>query len=355
MNDRSSNWGAWSLLLVIFSGCVHDEGTQPDAAPTTDAFVTESPEVDGKTGITPPGLVSYLTGNGADVNVSPDGPGLILMGGGPDVDEAFEWWRPKLRGGDVVVLRTSGADGYNDYLYSDIGGCDSVETLLVTSRELANSNYVSQRVAQAEGIFITGGDQATYLNAWKGTKLEGALQHAWARGAIVGGTSAGCAVLGEFAYAAYQGSVFSSEALANPYDPRVTLERDFVDFPPLRSVITDTHFAARDRMGRLAAFVGRVLEDGWASTVTGLGVDEATALLVESDGFARVVGDGYVYALDATSEPAVCEPGEPLTLRGLSLYALRAGDTIRLPDGSASVNAEPLDVVEGALSPVDPY
>src|SRR6476469_3276226 len=91
----------------------------------------------------------------------------------------------RIGGGDIVVLRASGADGYNDYLYTEIGGVDSVETLLVTSTELADSAYVSFAITHAEGIFLAGGDQASYLAAWKGTGVETALMAAWARGAAI--------------------------------------------------------------------------------------------------------------------------------------------------------------------------
>ncbi|MEQ9324206.1 MAG: hypothetical protein RIF41_33900, partial [Polyangiaceae bacterium] len=65
----------------------------------------------------PTGLVTFLTGNDEDADVTPTGPGLILMGGGTDVDAAFQWWMPYLSGGDIVVLRNTGSDGYNDYLF----------------------------------------------------------------------------------------------------------------------------------------------------------------------------------------------------------------------------------------------
>ncbi|MCU0686418.1 MAG: cyanophycinase [Polyangiaceae bacterium] len=338
----------FALFFVLNAGCA-------EGVPLSDGTADAAFGLDSKADAKPPGLISYLVGNPADAPVAPGGPGLILMGGGPDVDEAFTWWRPKLNGGDVVVLRTSGADGYNDYLYHDIGGCDSVETLLVTSPALANTNYVAARLNQAEGIFLAGGDQATYLAAWRGTRVERALQDAWARGAVVGGTSAGCAVLGEFVYSAENGTVFSSEALADPFDFRVTLEPDFLRYPPLRNVLTDTHFKQRNRMGRLAAFAARLHEDGTAAVVRSLGVDERTALLVDADGFATVAGQNHVYVLDAAESPATCEPGVPLSFTGLSLAALGAGDTVRLPAGPTSVAATPLDVLAGQLHPANPY
>ncbi len=326
-----------------------DAGTDRDAGATRDAGVTEPPPVP------PPDLVRYLTGAPADREVAPQGPALVLMGGSVEVDAAFEWWRSYVVGGDVVVLRTSGSDGYNDYLYTDIGGVDSVETLLVDSRAHASSAYVAWRVRTAEGVFLAGGDQATYLENWKDTPVQDALSVAWARGAVLGGTSAGLAVLGDQVFAAYNGGVSSEEALADPYVSRVTLEPDFLDLDPLRGVITDSHFGARDRMGRLTVFLARWYADGGTGPFLGLGIDERTALVVDSAGLGTVMGRGAVYAVFASGPAARCAPGQTLSYPGLSYATLRAGDTLVLPAGAPSVPSVPLAVEDGALSPSDPY
>jgi cyanophycinase len=305
----------------------------------------------------PPALTNYVTGNDADANVTPQGPGLILMGGGSDVDDVFHWAKQKMAGGDIVVLRTSGADGYNDYLYKDIGQVDSVETLLVTTKELANDPYVIWKIRHAESIFLAGGDQATYLTAWKDQGVEIALGDAWARGAVIGGTSAGCAVLGEFMFAAYNDTVYSEEALLDPYNMYMTMERGFLSFPPLASTITDSHFAARDRMGRLATFLGRLITDGWAdvANVRGLGIDEQTALVIENDGMGTVMGTGAVYVVEATKAPSICQSGVPLEFSDLTYRKLIAGDKITLPAGDSAVPASSLSAGNGGLVPVNPY
>lgn len=303
----------------------------------------------------PAGLVSYVTGNDADADVVPAGPGLVLMGGGTDVDEAFTWWKQSIAGGDVVVLRASGADGYNSYLYEDIGGCDSVEALLVTTGALAADPYVSWTIAHAEGVFLAGGDQAKYLTAWKGSPVADAIMAAYHRGAIVGGTSAGCAVLGELMFAAYNDTVYSEEALADPYNPYMTMERDFLAIPLLGGWITDTHFVERDRMGRLVTFLGRIVQDGWAASPIGVGVDEATAIVVGPDGEGTVLGSGAAYVVRANGAPAACVAGSPLEYSGLTYSKLVAGDTVKLPSGETPNASMPLSASGGTLEPADPY
>lgn len=305
--------------------------------------------------VPPPELVHYVTGNDADAEVTPVGPGLILMGGGTDVDEAFVWWKPLLAGGDVVILRSSGADGYNDYLYSQIGGFDSVETLLVTSKDLANDAYVQWRVSHAEGVFLAGGDQSNYVTFWRDTALSAAITEVYQRGGVIGGTSAGCAVLGQFLFPAYAGSVTSDEALLDPYNQYMTLEKDFFSFSPLAGFITDTHFVTRDRMGRLVGFLGRILTDGWAPAAFGLGIDEHTAVVIGAAGNGEILGSGKVYLVRASEKPAVCSKGMPLEYSGLTYERLGAGDMISFPSGTTNVMAEPISASGGVTSPMNPY
>lgn len=327
----------------------------PGVPPGADGATPVDAAADAAAPPPPPGLRRWLVGDPADARTTPAG-GVILMGGGTDVDAAFAWQRDRSGGGDVVILRASGADGYNAYLFQQIGGVDSVETLLVDTAALAAEPYVAWQLDHAEAIFIAGGDQAVYLRAWRDTPVAAALTAAAARGAVLGGTSAGCAVLGGVVYAARNGTVYSDEALVDPYHPRVTLEPALLPLPPLVGVVTDTHFAARDRMGRLLAFVARARTDGLAARPIGLGVDEATALLIDPTGVGEVVGTGAVYMIaPGAAAPTTCQPGSALAWADVPLAALRAGDRVALPAGSTSVPTQPLACGGGVLSPADPY
>jgi len=283
------------------------------------------------TGPTPPtdkGYSYYYVGNQADVSTSTI-PGYVLMGGGSDVDEAFRWMIHRSGGGDFVVIRASGTDAYNPYIAS-LGQVDSVETLVVYSQSGANDQFVADKVRKAEALFIAGGDQADYIRFWKGTALNEAINFAIGRGVPVGGTSAGLAVLGAFVFSAMNGTVYSPEALANPYNSYITLERNFLTIPVLQRIITDSHFVTRDRMGRLVVFLARILKDGWAAEARGIGIDEATALLVETNGSAQPVGRGAVYFLLADHPPEVCQPSTPLTYSLIPVYRIQADGSFNL-------------------------
>jgi cyanophycinase len=278
--------------------------------------------------------------------------GLALVGGGGDVDEAVEYLCQQSGGGNVVVLRASGNDAYNPYFHTECPH-NSVTTLLITSPEGARDPATVEQVRNAHAIFIAGGDQLNYVKFWSGNPLQLEINAAIARGAPIGGISAGLAVLGEFAFSARMDTVTSAEALANPYDPKVTLERNFLSVPLLDGIITDSHFSARERMGRTLVFLSRIVKDGWAARARAIGIDEGTAVLVDAQGNARVVGKASAYFVELPHKPEVCTPGKPLTIRGLNAYRLSSGDAsgFDLKSWTPGKNAKPLfiQVVDGLL------
>jgi cyanophycinase-like exopeptidase len=215
------------------------------------------------------GYTSYFTGNPTNVTTNPDF-GVCLMGGATEHDNAMIWLLQKANGGDVVVLRSTGSNGYNDYLYSQLGvSVNSVETLVITSVAGATNPYVLNKVANAEMIWFAGGDQYNYVSFFKDNALEDLInQHVTTKHAPIGGTSAGMAILGGKYFSAENGTVTSAQAMNNPYASNVTLGGydgtpvpTFLKVPNLGNVITDTHYDSPDRKGRHATFIARFKAD----------------------------------------------------------------------------------------------
>ena len=281
------------------------------------------------------------------------------MGGGDDLDAAFRWMCELSGGGDFVVLRARGDDEYNSYVE---GLChpNSVATLVIPSREAAAAPFVSTVIGNAEAVFIAGGDQARYINWWMGTPVQDAINGAIARGVPVGGTSAGLAVQGEFIYSAQgdasaDNDLSSKETLADPFNPRVTIAHQFLNNGILKDAITDTHFAARDRMGRSLVFMARILQDDRVKQIRDIAVDEHTAVLVDRGGTGRVVGAGHVYFMRAGKRPVRCEKGVPLTFRGIEVRSLHAGQVFNLRAwSSADGIAYILSVESGVIHSTQP-
>jgi cyanophycinase len=259
-----------------------------------------------------------IVGDTSNVNVTTSF-GTVLMGGSTDVDTAMKWMINKSKGGDVIILRSTGGTGYNQYLYDLIktdgkSQVNSVETLLINSKELANNPKVAERIKQAEMVFIAGGDQYNYISYWKNTLVEDALNYLISTKKIpIGGTSAGCAIMGDAVYTAEKGSVTSSQALANPYNTDMTLQRDFVNNPYLTNTITDTHYNNPDRKGRHFSFLARLLKDFSIVSPKGIGVEEETAVCIDENGKAIVFGNGNAYFLMANQgAPENCTASTPL-------------------------------------------
>jgi cyanophycinase-like exopeptidase len=304
----------------------------------------------------------YLAGSDVDRSLpAPRRAGAALMGGEADVDGAFRWLVRRAGGGDFVVIRASGSDDYQSYVFDTIGGVDSVETLVVTSREGANDPFVIDRVSRAEVLFIAGGDQSDYVKLWTGTGLHDAIKALQRRNVPVGGISAGLAVMGVIDFAALNGTVSSADALADPYNKRVSLDSGFLTVEGLESDITDSHFAARNRMGRLLTFLARSIQDRRVSSfdaVRGVGVDVGVAVLLDGTQATLLAQPGYegrgAYFLRPLMAPTVCEPNQPLTLRNVQVDKLTAVGRFDLASWSGATARYQVHAEAGVLTSEQP-
>jgi cyanophycinase-like exopeptidase len=300
---------------------------------------------------------SYFTGDTANVNMPTKG-GVVLMGGATESDDAMRWFLQQATGGDVVVIRASGSNGYNTYLYSELGvSVNSVESIVITSDAAANDPYVVRRIREADALWIAGGDQANYVNFWKNSPMRSAINYLIAeKKAVVGGTSAGMAVLGGAYFSALNGSVTSNEALTNPYNGYMTVGfGDFINYPLLKNVICDTHFNNPDRKGRLVSFMAKLVKDQVLARPFGIACEEYVAICVDSAGIGRIFGrvgrSAYFVQTNcelATNTPENCTLGQSLTWNrngeALKVYVAAANT-----EGSATFNLKNWRTATGGI------
>src|ERR1700747_2825368 len=184
----------------------------------------------------------FRVGNPNDVTTSPTA-GIALEGGGTDVDAVYQWMCQHSGNGDFLVIRATGTDAYNPYIQQLCPNENSVATLIIPNRIAASDPFVATTIQNAEALFIAGGNQADYINFWKGTPVETALNNLIARNVPIGGTSAGMNVLSQFIYSALASQgVTSSQALADPFTKYITLDHDFVNIANLAGLIGDPRF-----------------------------------------------------------------------------------------------------------------
>ncbi len=293
----------------------------------------------------------YRLGSTVD-SVNSTTPGTVLMGGGKDVDAALIWMCKLSGNGDFLVLRATGTDAYNSYIRDLCPKESSVSTLVIPSRIAASNAFVADTINKAEAIWIAGGDQSNYINFWKDTTVQVALNDLIARGVPIGGTSAGLNILTQFVYSAQQSKgVTSSQALTNPFNRHMTFDHDFVNIPFLEGVIGDPHLFMRDRMGRDFTFLCRMYENGWSKEPRGLSLEAQAALMIDSKGQSKAVGEGAVYFLQAPGAPQACSSETPLTYKDISVYRIRqdAGEfDLNNWQGSGG-SGYSVSVMEGAL------
>jgi len=270
--------------------------------------------------------------------------GVVLMGGGTDVDAAFIWQIENANGGDFLILRTSGTDAYNPWVYnlSTFWGhpLNSVTTILCNDARAANDSNVIATIDNAAAIFFAGGDQWLYVSQWRGSLLQESINKKL-KHITIGGTSAGLAILGGHIFTAQNvNTAFDShEAMQNPYGSMVTIEPGLFDIPFLHNVLTDTHFVVRNRMGRMLTFLARLMQTEYSSTLSStsssslalaaamskrsVGVDQETAMLLNTtSGKAHLVGYNTAYVCHSKHLPSTCTASVPLTFANVSCMQL---------------------------------
>ncbi|MEL6670439.1 MAG: Type 1 glutamine amidotransferase-like domain-containing protein, partial [Bacteroidota bacterium] len=277
---------------------------------------------------------SYTIGNQQDVDTLAQG-GVCMMGGSTEQDDAMRWFLQRANGGDVLVLRASGSDGYQDYLYNQLGvNVNSVETIVFENANASNEAYVQDKISKAEAIWFAGGDQWKYVSYWRNSPVDSLINLGIKeRGLVIGGTSAGMAILGGYYFSAQNGTITSEQALSNPYNSRMQVDSAaFLEVAFLEEVITDTHYDNPDRKGRHLGFLAHNLVQ-YGASAKGIACDEYTAVCIDTSGLARVFGDHPTYDDNAYFLQVNCELAEPEPeqfLSGSPLDWNRSGEAVKV-------------------------
>src|SRR5690606_14385596 len=130
-----------------------------------------------------------------------------------------------------------------------------------------------------------------YYNNYKDTKTTQAVVDKFQEGGVIAGTSAGMAILSGVVFTAENGSVYPDEALQDFTDTGITLADDFLPLFP--GYLFDSHFTERGRIGRLLPFMGNwYINRG--KKITGIGVDDRTAICIDENKNGYVFGTGSV-------------------------------------------------------------
>ena len=216
----------------------------------------------------------------------------------------------------IVILPQASAledtGQYYEAFFSELGA-GQVRTAGFRQRADADSAEQLAMLEQATGIFIAGGNQMRLPALIGGTKFEQTLQNAYQSGAIVGGTSAGAAILSRVMIAYGKGGP----------TPREGIAQFLQGFGFTEKILFDQHFRQRDRFGRLAYAVSA------SPGLLGVGVDEDTAAILVDDETITVAGSGSVTIVDGSkmteTDVAEVEKKAPIAVSGLIVHILNNG------------------------------
>jgi cyanophycinase len=252
---------------------------------------------------------------------------LIIVGGGPRPPAIMQRF-VELAGGPsarilvmpmATAVENAGERSAAEFTRMGVASAASVHL----TRELSESDTIARIFDGVTGIWFLGGQQSRVTRAMQGTAAEHALHARYRAGAVIGGTSAGAAIM-------TTPMITGSESRPGGTRPDstadwITIDRDNVGTAPglslLPGAIVDQHFLRRKRHNRL---ISLVLEN---PTLIGAGIDESTALEVRPDGTWRVLGNSVVVIYDAR-RGSVAPVGAPvLGVANMQMHVLPNGAT----------------------------
>jgi cyanophycinase len=256
-------------------------------------------------------LLSSCTAAAHGSEARPPRGHLVIVGGGGTPDAVVEKAIALAggRSGHAVILAQASSRpeaGEESVAYWKEKGLGSVESL-----DLSDAAAARKAIESADLIWFPGGDQSRLMSALEGTDLAEAIRARYAAGAVVGGTSAGAAVMSPLMIVGGE-----TADLTIVRSGTVATAKGLGLFP---GAIVDQHFLKRQRFDRLLSAVCDHPD------LVGVGIDEKTAIIVSGSTF-EVLGESGVLVLDARAAAvSAAEKGAPAAAAAVRLALLRSG------------------------------
>jgi cyanophycinase len=218
---------------------------------------------------------------------------LMLVGGGSEddggwSDSPYAWMIENAQNKKVGIISYSDADEWLPNYFKDLGAAVA-NNIKISSRDEAESSVIYDELVEYDALFFKGGDQNKYYDYYKGTPVHSAVEAIYNRGGVIGGTSAGLAILSGVIFTAEEGSAYPYDVLENINSRYITLKDDFLNFYP--GYLFDSHFIERGRTARLIGFLAHWYHNQ-NEFINGIGVDDRTAFCINEDGIGTVYGTG---------------------------------------------------------------
>jgi cyanophycinase len=253
---------------------------------------------------------------------------LVIIGGGEKTTEIMQRIVELAGGINSKIVVIPNASSYPEEAaistieqFNNIG-YTNIDYILFT-REEADKDSLVEKLSGASGIFFSGGDQSYLTRDMLGTKLLAKVFEIYNNGGVIGGTSAGAAVMSEI--------MITGNELVNKdsIDAFISIQRDNIEvksgFGLIKSAFIDQHFVKRKRLNRT---ISVVLEH---PDILGIGIDESTCIIVNPDDTFEVLGENQVIVFDASNSIEIkTDKNGNLGAKDIKMHVLLNGDKYNL-------------------------
>lgn len=249
--------------------------------------------------------------------------GKLVIIGGVQTSEIVKKYVELAGGKDarIIVIPNAGSDPvyWSKEQVKEFTELGAQADYLLFTRETADNESNLKKMDWANAVFFLGGDQSVLTRDMLGTKLLEKVFNIYNNGGVVGGSSAGAAVMSEV--------MITGNELVNPdsNDAFITIEKNNIEtkkgFGFIKNAIIDQHFLKRKRHNRT---ISAVIEH---PNLLGIAIDESTSIIVYPNDTFEVLGKNQVLVYDATSATNIREDFKGnLGISNMKLHVLISGD-----------------------------
>ena len=247
---------------------------------------------------------------------------LVIVGGEQTNDIVKKY--VELAGGcdaKIIVIPNAGSEPkyWSEVQVKEFTDLGAQADYLLFSRESADDEANLKKMEWANAVFFLGGDQSDLARDMLDTKLLSKVFDIYNNGGVVGGSSAGAAIMSEV--------MITGNELINKDSTVsfVTIQKGNVEikrgFGFLKNAIVDQHFLKRKRHNRTIA---SLIEH---PNLFGIAIDESTAIIVYPDETFEVIGSNQVLVYDPTNGKDIREDKSGnLGITNMRLQVLINGD-----------------------------
>ena len=248
---------------------------------------------------------------------------LFIIGGGSRSEsmmKKFVQLAEQVKSGKIIVFPMASS------VPDEVGPEQVAEFKKIGAKEVVSFNLTQEQALKPEnsaildevgGVYFCGGDQARIMKVLLDTPVQKKLLEIYDNGAVIGGTSAGAAVMSEVMIT---GDERREVKEGHEFE---TLQAGIVVTSPglafIKIAIIDQHFATRKRHNRLISLVAE------NPRLLGIGIDESTAVLVNPDETFEVLGEKNVVVYDAAQANITLSPSRAIGIFGMTMHVLLPG------------------------------